>query len=117
TARPALRMFNEIGIDAIRTKSLELTDRLIAKADEYGFMVNSPRQVHKRGGALTIDPLGKRKHPMLTTKDVNDELIRRRFITDYRPPLGIRIAPHFYNTLDEVDAVMAEMETILTSGR
>src|SRR5207237_9794672 len=57
TARPALRMFNEMGIDAVRKKSLELTDRLIAKADEYGFVVNSPREVSKRGGALTIDPL------------------------------------------------------------
>src|SRR5258706_11337117 len=32
TARPALKMFNEIGLDAIRKKSLQLTDRLIEKA-------------------------------------------------------------------------------------
>lgn len=114
TARPALRMFNEIGLEAIRNKSLELTDRLIAKADEYGFKVNSPRAATKRGGALTIDPLGTRKHRTLTTKDVNDELIRRRFIVDYRPPLGIRVAPHFYNTLEEIDAVMEEMFKILS---
>jgi kynureninase len=118
TARPALRMFNEIGSEAIRKKSLELTDRLIAKADEFGFVVNSPREAHKRGGALTIDPLGDAARMAaprgLTTKDVNDELIRRRFVVDYRPPLGIRIAPHFYNTMDEVDAVMEEMVKIIS---
>jgi kynureninase len=114
TARPALQMFNEIGFDAIRKKSLELTDRLIAKADEYGFLVNSPRDKSKRGGALTIDPVGI-KTSTLTTKDVNDELIRRRFIVDYRPPLGIRIAPHFYNTMEEIDAVMEEMQKILSA--
>ena len=114
TARPALRMFNEIGMDAIREKSLVLTDRLIARADEHGFMVNSPRQPERRGGALTIDPVGTAggaRHA--TTKEVCDELIRRRFIVDYRPPLGIRIAPHFYNTLEEIDAVMEEMRKII----
>jgi kynureninase len=109
TARPALRMFNEIGLDAIRKKSLQLTDRLIEKADENGFAINSPREQSKRGGALTIDPASSR----LSTKEVCDELIRRRFIVDYRPPLGIRIAPHFYNTLDEIDTVMSEMKKIL----
>ena len=49
----------------------------------------------------------------IDTQAVAEELIRRRFIIDYRPPLGIRIAPHFYNTLDEVDAIMAEMQTIV----
>jgi kynureninase len=112
TARPALRMFNEIGLDAIRKKSLQLTDRLIAKADEYGFIVNSPREQTKRGGALTIDPIAAGTPAPRTTKEVCDELIRRRFIVDYRPPLGIRIAPHFYNTLEEVDAVMEEMKKI-----
>ena len=58
---------------------------------------------------MTVDPNGIRqgKH---STKEVNDELIRRRFITDYRPPTGIRVAPHFYNTMEEVDAVIDEMK-------
>jgi kynureninase len=111
TAVPALEMMGEIGIEAIRAKSLQLTQRIIDRADEYGFKVNSPRDADKRGGALTIDPNGLRESK-LSTKAINDELIRRRFITDYRPPTGIRIAPHFYNTLDEVDAVMSEMKKI-----
>ncbi len=113
TARPALKMFGEIGLEAIREKSLALTDRLIERCDEYGFQVNSPREKQRRGGALTIDPLGLKKHSTLTTKTVCDELIRRRFIVDYRPPLGIRIAPHFYNTLDEIDGITKEMAKII----
>ncbi|HWF44175.1 MAG TPA: aminotransferase class V-fold PLP-dependent enzyme [Candidatus Kapabacteria bacterium] len=116
TARPALRMFNEIGLEAIRTKSLTLTDRLIERADEHGFVVNSPREHERRGGALTIDPTGNRKNAKFTTKEICDELIRRRFIVDYRPPLGIRVAPHFYNTLEEIDAVLSEMNTILNGN-
>jgi kynureninase len=92
---------------------------LIANADERGFTVNSPRDASRRGGALTIDPLGggrNRGRSRYSTKDICDELIRRRFIVDYRPPLGIRIAPHFYNTLDEIDAVMEELKNILNDA-
>lgn len=113
TARPALKMIGEIGVQAIREKSLQMTQRIIDCSDEYGFTVNSPREAHKRAGALTIDPVGNRTNVKLTTKDVCDELIKRRFVVDYRPPLGIRVAPHFYNTMEEVDAIMNEMKAIL----
>ena len=121
TARPALKIIDEIGLDAIRKKSLSMTHRLIEKSDEYGFTVNSPREHSKRGGHLTIDPVSKQHSPSgrgkgegspFTTKEICDELIRRRFLVDYRPPLGIRIAPHFYNTMEEIDAVTAEMVKI-----
>ena len=36
----------------------------------------------------------------------------REFIVDYRPPVGIRISPHFNNTIEEVDRVMAEIASI-----
>src|SRR5665213_313830 len=120
TARPALLMFREIGIDAIRKKSVALTDRLIERADEFGFTLNSPREPARRGGALTIDPVGVSvagaPRSTRNTKEICDELIRRRFMLDYRPPLGIRIAPHFYNTIEEIDSVMSEMKK-LTDNR
>jgi selenocysteine lyase/cysteine desulfurase len=33
-------------------------------------------------------------------------------MVDFRPNAGIRIAPHFYNTRDEVEAVVRELTTI-----
>lgn len=113
TSRPALKMIGDIGVGAIRAKSLKMTQRIIDLSDEYGFAVNSPRDDAKRGGALTIDPVSLRPNPKLTTKEVCDELIRRRFTVDYRPPFGIRIAPHFYNTMDEVDGIMNEMRVLM----
>jgi len=112
TAVPALKMIGEIGIDAIRAKSLLMTQRIFDKCDEYGFKANTPRGVHKRGGHVTVDPNGI-KQSKLSTKEINDELIRRRFTTDYRPPFGIRVAPHFYNTIEEVDAIMVEMRKLV----
>jgi kynureninase len=111
TAIPALQMMGEIGVDVIRKKSLGMTQRIFEKCDEYGFKANTPREANKLGGHVTVDPNGITQGK-LSTKEINDELIRRRFIVDYRPPFGSRIAPHFYNTLDEVDAVMMEMKKI-----
>ena len=44
---------------------------------------------------------------------VSRTLKARDFIVDYRPPVGVRISPHFYNTMDEVDRIMAEMASIV----
>ena len=46
------------------------------------------------------------------TQKICQQLIARRFIVDYRPLLEIWIAPHFYNTLDEIKAVMREMRLL-----
>ncbi len=43
---------------------------------------------------------------------VSRTLKARDFIVDYRPPVGVRISPHFYNTMDEIDRVMAEIAAI-----
>ena len=32
---------------------------------------------------------------------------------DYRPGVGIRVAPHVYNTLEEVEAAMTAMAEIV----
>ena len=37
----------------------------------------------------------------------------RDFVVDYRPGVGIRVSPHFYNTRDEIDHVIAEIARIV----
>jgi selenocysteine lyase/cysteine desulfurase len=46
---------------------------------------------------------------------VSRTLKARDFIVDYRPPVGVRISPHFYNTLEEVERVMAEIASIVAT--
>jgi len=81
-----------------------LTTFAVARAQEEGLTVNSPLDARVRGGHVTVD--------FPAARAACDELIRRKFIVDYRPGSGIRIAPHFYNTRDEVDAVFAEIRKI-----
>lgn len=105
SARSGYEIVNEIGVDAIRAKSKRQTELLIALADEAGMVVRSPRDPNQRGGAIIIDvPHGR---------EVTAELGRRQILVDFRPGAGIRIAPHFYNSDDEVAHTVRELQTIL----
>jgi kynureninase len=80
----------------------------IALADKAGYPVNSPRQAEQRAGTITVNP----DHAY----EVSRELIARNIVVDYRENAGIRIAPHFYNSDDEVHVTMNTIADILADG-
>ncbi len=105
SARSGYEIVNEIGVAAIREKSQRQTQRLIALADEAGLTVRSPRDPAARGGTIILDvPNGR---------EVTAELIRRHILIDFRPGAGIRIAPHFYTTDDEIAHTIHELASIV----
>lgn len=109
SARAGYEIVREIGVPAIREKSLRLTRRLIDLASGAGFRVNTPDHDTERGGAVIIDaPNGK---------EVADQLIRHDVIVDYRPGAGIRMAPHFYNTAEEIEHAMEVLTSLCQSSR
>ncbi len=101
-----INIIAEVGVNAIRENSVRQTEMLIALADEAGYTVNSPRQTAERGGTVTVAP----PHAY----EVSREMIARNIVIDYREGAGIRIAPHFYNTDDEVRLVMHAIAEILS---
>jgi len=103
-AREGYRIVSEAGVERIRARSLRLTARIVARAEDLGLTVNTPREPAQRGGHVTLD--------FPDAEAVSQELIRRRYIIDYRPGAGIRVAPHFYNTEAECDAFMDELTAI-----
>jgi len=105
-ARAGYEIVNEIGVEAIREKSLRLTRRLMDLATRAGYRLNTPTRDDERGGAVIIDvPNGEA---------VSQELLRRDIIIDYRPGAGIRVAPHFYNTEADIDRAIATLNEIVT---
>jgi kynureninase len=97
----------QIGVEAIRAKSLSQTQRLIELADEAGFAMRSCRDPQTRGGVVVVDvPNGD---------GITRELTRREMLVDYRPNAGIRIAPHFYTADDELDRAMAQIRSLAAS--
>jgi kynureninase len=103
-AESGYKIINEIGVDAIREKSVRQTQCLISLAEAAGFRVTSPRDPNRRGGTITVWD----DRAAALTK----ELVRREFIVDYRPGAGVRISPHFYTKDEELELIVAEMKKI-----
>jgi len=102
------RIVKRAGIAAIRAKSMRQTARLVEFAGAHGYPVSAPRDPLRRGGTVAFDvPHGA---------EVAQALLARDVIIDYRPGAGIRVAPHFYTTDDEVERAVAETAAILESG-
>jgi kynureninase len=106
--QPGIDIIGEVGVEAIREKSLRQTALLIDLADRAGFGINSPRRAEDRGGTVTINP----PHAY----EVSRALIEEEILIDYRPNAGIRVSPHFYNSDEEVHRVVEAMEEILRTG-
>jgi kynureninase len=104
-ARGGYEIVAQIGVPAIRQKSLRLTRRLIQHAERAGYRLNTPTIDAERAGAVIVDvPNGEA---------VAQELLRRDVIIDYRPGAGIRMAPHFYNTDADIDHAMETLDAIV----
>lgn len=96
------------GLPAIRQKSQRLTTLLVDEALRHGLGIRSPRAAAQRGGHVALDvPHGYEVCQALAAEDV---------VVDYRPEAGLRVAPHFYNTEDEVRAAVARIRALLDDG-
>ena len=77
-------------------------------AADRGFPVTAPRDPAQRAGTVAIS--------VANGYSVCQELIRRKFLVDYRPNAGVRVSPHFYNTDEEVLSVVEEIGKIVAKG-
>ena len=80
-----LALIDEVGMDAVRAKSVGLTEHAIAVAAELlpETELASPRDSARRGGHVTIN------HPLM--REVTAALWRRDVVPDYRDPHGLRL--------------------------
>jgi kynureninase len=82
-----LALIQDVGIEAIRAKSIALTEYSVRLADELlapeGVTLASPREAGERGGHVTL------QHPSM--RAVTARLWTHDVIPDYRDPGGLRI--------------------------
>lgn len=107
----SLQMFAEVGIDAIRSKSLTLTDYMMFLIKEelrdFQFNIANPVDHERRGGHIYL---------------VHEEAARickalknHRVIPDFRSPNGIRLAPvALYNSFEDVWNTVQILKKIMT---
>ena len=109
--KASLDLFNEVGMEALRKKSIQLTgylEYLINKLNNPDIEIITPKDPNQRGCQLSIRVKNKDKtlHKKLTEKHV---------ITDWREPDVFRCAPvPFYNSFEDVFRMVEILKTLLS---
>ena len=106
----SLELIGEVGIDAIRARSLTLTTFLRGlvetELEGHGFGFATPIEDHRRGGHLAIT------HPEASR--ISRALIEAGVIPDHRPPDIIRLAPvALYTSFEDCREAVARLKAIM----
>jgi selenocysteine lyase/cysteine desulfurase len=105
-ARAGMAIINEIGADQIRPWLKVLGQRLIDGGAERGFTLHGTADMsHKTATtAFVVDD----------SQDVELTMRRRGVIPSARGPV-IRLSPHFYNTIADVDTALDVLSSVIPS--
>ena len=104
-AQGGLDIIAEVGPTGIRERQGELTDYVIARADEVGIPVRTPRDRNARGGVVNLG-VGP------DAEKICHALLDRDVCTDSRGD-GLRVSPHFFNTRPDIDRLFDELSALL----
>ncbi len=109
TLGASLKLLNKIGIQNVQDEIQRLGDLIIKLAAERGFQLNTPSDKESRGGFFVFsgefDP------------DVVKEKLGEKNIMVKSRGGGLRVAPHIYNTDEEVLTLFNEIDNILKDNK
>ena len=105
TSRAGIRWVLRVGASAIRARNLELTRRILERAEQKGIRSRTPRQDERRGGMVCLE--------VEDGTPIVESLADEGIDIDFRPGAGLRLGPHPCVTEHEcdrvVDAIAARM--------
>jgi kynureninase len=108
--KAALDLFNEVGMNKLREKSIKLTgylEFLIKGLNHAQIEIITPSDSNQRGCQLSIQVKN-------ANKDLHKKLTEQHVITDWREPDVIRCAPvPFYNSFEDVFRMVEILKTLL----
>ena len=108
--KAALDLFNEVGMNKLRQKSIKLTgylEFLIKGLNHAQIEIITPSDSNQRGCQLSIQVKN-------ANKDLHKKLTEQHVITDWREPDVIRCAPvPFYNSFEDVFRMVEILKTLL----
>lgn len=100
--KAALELISEVGIGAIEARVLALTDVLCERLESRGYRVLSSRAEKERSGIVVFT--GDRRDPRALCR-----ILREQKIITVPRGAGVRVSPHYYNTEDELEEVVAAL--------
>jgi selenocysteine lyase/cysteine desulfurase len=100
---PLLDMFNDLGIPTITDHIFHLLDYLIDELEPLDVTIISPLEEDERSGILIFDVRGR------------DELAAQYQANNVRISVrdGIRVSPHLYNTIEDIDVLITHLKQFL----
>jgi len=100
-AAAALKLLLDYGMENVESRILDLTDYLIGRVKEAGWKLQTPEEKSCRSGIVNflIDRPAEKV----------EQLAKRGIIVSARAN-GIRVSPHFYNTIGEIDKLVEELQ-------
>ncbi len=111
----ALDMFTEVGMEALRKKSIQLTAYLEFVLEEIKnnvgiqLQIITPKNADERGAHLSVIVPG-------AEKSLVQKLLDEGVVVDWREPNVIRVAPvPFYNSFEDVFLFGEKLATVLTN--
>jgi len=109
----SLEILREAGIDAVRGKSVDLTEYLIELVDEeladYGYAVGTPRDPTRRGGHVALEHEAAER--------ISSALRDRGLVVDYRRPNVVRVCPSpLYTAFRDVYDAAAHCRDVVATG-
>ncbi len=96
----AIAYLSQIGIKKISNRILDLTGFAIESLERKGFEVITPREKQNRAG-IVVFKINK-------AQKICRQLLRQNIYVSPRGA-GIRIAPHFYNTFEEIESFIRQL--------
>ncbi len=101
----AIDLLFEVGIEKIADRVRGLGDRIIKEAESRKFSVLTPRERDRRGGNITFS--GK-----FDPGSARDRLRDEGIMVNVRAG-GLRVSPHFYNTVGELDRFFTLLDRVI----
>ncbi len=104
-AQAAMALLNEVGVGAVADWLAVLSQDVLTEADAAGLEVVSPRALAAKGGTTAI------RVPQASALEA--AMASEGYIVSARNDV-IRIAPHFYNTEDEVTGAVRTLARLIS---
>ena len=108
----ALGIFESIdgGMQAVEQRILGLTGHAIAGLERLGYPIVSPQGEGERSGIVCFNVHPDRQD--ISPQQLVDELTSRNIRVAARGNV-VRISPHFYNTLEEINTLLNALEELI----